>query len=161
MDQMRGRVIAPRGVAFFHIDFRSYRIAGFQSSFFDSDLVNDQTLCRRVSISYRRNQGTARCEVSTIRVSGWVNEVTHVSNLAARLSIEGSLIQNRFAFLALAQLCNFFIAADHSQHLRIIDSRCFIAAKERVDTARNFCIDRLSLCLSLDSFGRASLLKLL
>src|SRR5437762_13612742 len=102
MDQMRRRVIAPRRVAFFHIDFRSDRIAGLQSSFFDSDLVNDQTLCRRVSISYRRNQGTARCEVSTIRVSGWVNEVTHVSNLATGFRIKGCLIEDGFAFLALA-----------------------------------------------------------
>ena len=46
MNQMRGRVIPSRSIALFDIDFSRDRVADFQSSFFNIDLVNDQTLSR-------------------------------------------------------------------------------------------------------------------
>src|SRR5437588_7413635 len=114
MNQVGRRVIAPRRVTLFDIDFGSDRIANFQGSFFDCDLVDDKALRRRMSIDNLRNESgtrilrvihgrdaratfatTFRSEVSTARGSGWVphaDQLTYVTNLATALGIERSLI---------------------------------------------------------------------
>ena len=46
MHQVRRCMIASRRVALFDVNFSSDSVANFQGSFFDFDLVNDQTLSR-------------------------------------------------------------------------------------------------------------------
>ena len=120
MGQVRRRVIAPRRVALLNIDFSSDIVANLQSSFLDFNLVNDQTLSRRISIEHRRN------EVRTACGSGRAPNAANIPDLTAGLGVERRLIENDFAFIAFIQIRNFFIAADHGQHFRIIDSSGFV-----------------------------------
>src|SRR2546421_12434385 len=75
---------------------------------------------------------TCRSEVSTARGSGWVahaDQLTYISDLTAGFGIERSLIEHNFALIAFVQIRNFFIAADHGQHFRVIDSRGFVTSE--------------------------------
>src|SRR5947199_10639373 len=118
MHQVRGRVIAPRGIALFHIDFSRDGIADFQSSAFNLDPVDNQALNRRISISNNRTQ------IST-------TQLADIADLATALSIKRSLIQDNLTFAALRQGFSLMVALDQRQNSRFINSRSVVAFELR------------------------------
>src|SRR5918993_21866 len=93
MHQVRCRMVAPRGVSLLDVNFSGHDIANFQTAFSNLYFVDDQTLCRRVSVD------TVRDEVSTAGVA----QPADVPNLSAAFCIEGSLIENNLPFFTFIE----------------------------------------------------------
>src|SRR5215471_7330037 len=90
MHQVRRGVIAAGGITLFDIDLGGDCIADLEGSPLNLDSMNNQTLSRRVSVQHLRYRCSTRIlrvthgrdaratdEVSTVRVSGLVNEATY------------------------------------------------------------------------------------
>src|SRR6185436_5480570 len=76
MHQVRSGVVASRRVTLLDVDFSRHRIANLKTSFLDFDLVNDQTLRRRVSIE------------NDSQLAHWTNHQANISDLSTTLGIE-------------------------------------------------------------------------
>src|SRR5262244_4137899 len=98
MHQMCRGVIAPRRIALLDIDFRCDRVADFDCTFFNFDLMNDQTLHGRIGVNNLCDEGSTTC------VSRWVKQNPYIANLSTAFSVERRLIENHFSFVSYTEL---------------------------------------------------------